>query len=53
MVTGGFRSLEGMSNAIKSGIELVGVARPLCIYPDFPNQMFAGKMNKIPEYDFP
>lgn len=53
MVTGGFRSLEGMSSAVKQGIDIVGVARPFCIEPDFPNQFFAGKRTKTPDYNFP
>lgn len=53
MVTGGFRSLEGMSNAIKNGIDIIGVGRPFCVYPDFPNKMFSGELAKVESYDYP
>ena len=40
MVTGGFRSGEGMAEAIRSGdVDLVGLARPLAIRPDFPREL--------------
>lgn len=36
MVTGGFRSAEGMTEAVESGaVDLVGLARPFAIDPDF------------------
>ncbi|MCO4782358.1 MAG: NADH:flavin oxidoreductase/NADH oxidase family protein [Candidatus Cloacimonetes bacterium] len=41
-VTGGFRSSEGMMNAINSGAtDFVGLARPLILKPDFPLAAFA------------
>lgn len=43
MVTGGFRSAQGMSEAITSGaVDFVGVARSLAIEPDAPNRLLAG-----------
>ncbi len=43
MVTGGFRSAEGMSEAITSGaVDFVGVARSLAIEPDAPKRLLAG-----------
>ena len=40
VVTGGFRSGAAMSTAIASGaIDLVGMARPLVVNPDFPSQL--------------
>lgn len=43
-VTGGFRSAEGMAQAIESGaIDFVGVARLLAIEPDAPNKLLTGK----------
>jgi 2,4-dienoyl-CoA reductase-like NADH-dependent reductase (Old Yellow Enzyme family) len=45
MVTGGFRSPEGMSQAINSGaVDFVGIARSLAIEPDAPNRLLAGQM---------
>lgn len=43
MVTGGFRSLDGMENALKSGAtDLIGLARPLAVQPDFSQQLLQG-----------
>lgn len=45
MVTGGFRSSDGMAEAIASGAtDLIGVARPLAIEPDFPARILDGKV---------
>ncbi|MEB7782507.1 NADH:flavin oxidoreductase/NADH oxidase family protein [Mammaliicoccus sciuri] len=43
VVTGGFRSAEGMEAAINSGsIDMVGIAKSLVINPDLPNQIING-----------
>ena len=42
VVTGGFRSTEGMNEALASGaIDMVGLARPLSVMPDMPNKAIA------------
>ena len=39
-VTGGFRSGAAMADAITSGaVDLVGLARPLAVHPDFPQEL--------------
>ena len=44
MVTGGFRTVTGMAEAIRSGAtDLVGMARPLAVFPDLPNDMLQGR----------
>ena len=44
MVTGGFRTEDGMANAVASGsTDLVGLGRPLAVEPDFPNAILAGE----------
>ncbi|MCO4763385.1 MAG: 2,4-dienoyl-CoA reductase, partial [Myxococcales bacterium] len=41
-VTGGFRSTAGMQDALDSGAtDLIGLARPLAVYPDLPKHLFA------------
>ncbi|WP_278313285.1 NADH:flavin oxidoreductase/NADH oxidase family protein [Lolliginicoccus levis] len=43
LLTGGFRTAEGMSAAIESNaVDLAGVARPLALVPDFPNRLLDG-----------
>ena len=44
MVTGGFRSPEGMNEAINSGaVDFVGIARALAIEPNVPQRLLAGQ----------
>ena len=44
MLTGGFRTIKGMNDALLSGhIDLVGLARPTAIEPDLPNRLLSGQ----------
>lgn len=44
MVTGGFRTGDGMAAAIESGAtDMIGLARPLAVDPDFPRRILAGE----------
>ncbi|KZY40352.1 MULTISPECIES: NADH:flavin oxidoreductase/NADH oxidase family protein [unclassified Oleiphilus] len=48
VVTGGFRSGSAMLQALKSGAtDFIGLARPLSVYPDFPNELIANPEHKI------
>ena len=52
MVTGGFRTKQGMESAVKSGAcEIVGVGRPLCANPFEIKEMFDGKIEQLPIYE--
>lgn len=42
MVTGGFRSAKGMNDALESkALDIIGIARPVAIDPEFPNKALA------------
>lgn len=44
MLTGGFRTLEGINMALNSGAcDAIGLARSIAINPDFPNELLEGK----------
>jgi len=48
MVTGGFRTRAGMEAALASGdTDLIGMARPFCVQPDLPKQLFAGTLDRL------
>ena len=47
VVTGGFRTATGMTDALQSGAcDFVGVARPLAVDPDLPNKVISN-----PDYE--
>ncbi|MDE2579941.1 MAG: NADH:flavin oxidoreductase/NADH oxidase family protein [Hyphomicrobiales bacterium] len=44
MVTGGFRTARAMNEAVGTGAaDIIGLGRPLCIDPNGPNELLAGK----------
>ncbi|MGG0414337.1 NADH:flavin oxidoreductase/NADH oxidase family protein [Peribacillus simplex] len=48
VVTGGFRSQEGMEEAIASGeIDMVGIAKPFALVPDLANKIFQGNYETV------
>ncbi|WP_270608276.1 NADH:flavin oxidoreductase/NADH oxidase family protein [Bacillus mobilis] len=48
VVTGGFRSEEGMIEAISSGaIDMVGIGKAFALVPDLPNQIFQGTYKTV------
>lgn len=49
MVTGGFRTRAGMESALAGGhTDMIGLARPFCLEPDFPARMLAGQLDRLP-----
>jgi 2,4-dienoyl-CoA reductase-like NADH-dependent reductase (Old Yellow Enzyme family) len=47
MLTGGFRSLNAMEEALsENSCDVIGLARSLAVYPDFPNDLMLGKKIK-------
>ena len=49
MVTGGFRTRAGMEAALQGRqTDLIGVARPFCLEPDFPRRMMSGDLETLP-----
>ncbi|MEY4577448.1 MAG: hypothetical protein RL701_2151, partial [Pseudomonadota bacterium] len=51
-VTGGFRSLETMQSALDQGvIDVVGLARPLCVEPDFVKRALDGSSALAPSQE--
>ena len=52
MVTGGFRTLAGMNAALASGeVDVVGIARPLCVDPALPAKLVAGEVQAGRAYE--
>ncbi len=48
VVTGGFRTARGMTEALKGGAtDMVGIARPMCIDLDLPNKALADESYEI------
>lgn len=48
-VTGGFRNVAGMVDAVDGGeVDIVGVGRPFCVAPDFPERVFSGDLEELP-----
>nr|WP_269815618.1 NADH:flavin oxidoreductase/NADH oxidase family protein [Parvularcula mediterranea] len=52
MVTGGFRTAEGMNEALNTdACDVIGLARPLCVMPDAPHKIIDGEIAELPSYD--
>ena len=48
LLTGGFRSVSVMEGALASGkLDVVGLARPFCLYPALANQIFDGSVKQF------
>lgn len=52
MVTGGFRSIAAMEEAINEGVcDMIGLARPLCTDPDTPQQLLSGSIDRAVSHE--
>ncbi|MES1990225.1 MAG: NADH:flavin oxidoreductase/NADH oxidase family protein [Pseudomonadota bacterium] len=52
MVTGGFRTVDGMNAALASGtMDAVGIARPMCVDPSAPARLLSGVTREIPVFE--
>ena len=52
MVTGGFRTKEGIEDALKSNIcQIIGIGRPLCADPYCVKKMIAGELEILPSFE--
>lgn len=47
-MTGGFRTKAGMIDALtEDEIDMIGIARPFALYPDLPNRLLNGELEKV------
>ena len=52
MVTGGFRTREGIEDALQSNVcQMVGIGRPLCADPYCVKKMIAGELDVLPSFE--
>lgn len=52
MVTGGFRSVAAMNEALTAGeADLIGLGRPLCVDVDAPRHLLDGSWNELPKWE--
>ncbi|MEM9053962.1 MAG: NADH:flavin oxidoreductase/NADH oxidase family protein [Pseudomonadota bacterium] len=52
MVTGGFRTLDGMNAALAGGeAYMIGLGRPLCVDVDAPYQLLGGVQQELPKWE--
>jgi 2,4-dienoyl-CoA reductase-like NADH-dependent reductase (Old Yellow Enzyme family) len=52
MVTGGFRSRAGMTEALESGdLDVVGIGRPMCVDTDLPLRLLDGSLDEAGRYE--
>ncbi|MEZ4462371.1 MAG: hypothetical protein R3E66_22130 [bacterium] len=53
MITGGFRTPKFMESTLAGGdVDVIGLGRPFCVAPNFPNALRAGDLHKLPTPEF-
>ena len=50
MCTGGFRTRTQITAALESSLQIIGLARPLCVQPTFPRDFLAGTVDQVDDY---
>lgn len=49
MITGGFRTLDSMNEALaENATDVIGLARPFCASTDFPAALLRGEISEVP-----
>ena len=52
MVTGGFRTLAAMEQAIaEDGVDVIGLGRPMVLNPNVANELLAGRIERVESRD--
>lgn len=52
MVTGGFRTVEAMEQAIaEDGVDVIGLGRPMVLNPDVANDLLSGRLERVESRD--
>lgn len=52
MVTGGFRTREGMESALRDkACDVIGVGRPLCTHTDIVSALLSGQTRELPAFE--
>ena len=52
MVTGGFRTRDGIEDALRSNVcQIVGIGRPLCADPYCIKKLIAGELENLPSFE--
>lgn len=52
MVTGGFRTIEAMEQAVaEDGVDVIGLGRPMVLNPDVASDLLTGKIRRVESRD--
>jgi 2,4-dienoyl-CoA reductase-like NADH-dependent reductase (Old Yellow Enzyme family) len=51
MLTGGFRSRAGMNAALKEGVDIIGLARPVCVDQSCVKALLVGEVNRLDSWE--
>ena len=51
MLTGGLRTREGMTEALAEGVDMLGIARPICVNPYAVEQLLDGTVDRLENWE--